>query len=105
MKRKRWATIRVQIDVKGRLESMRKDLGAKSLNEVIKILVNEYEKSIRSKVKSFMCNDMGETSASYVGWVKILLSRGLKPNEVALALKFLNGSIDELRVDKTRCID
>ncbi|MEM4061117.1 MAG: hypothetical protein QXK11_11500 [Pyrobaculum sp.] len=99
----KWTTIIISVDVKMELDALRAELGARSFNEVIKRLIDERKEIASRRIKSIVCNDMSEVSASLVGWTRLLMSRGLKPSEVIAALEYLAGTQDELRVDRSKC--
>lgn len=104
-KEKKWYTIIVEKKVKEALEILRKEFGAKSINEVISALILEFERARARKIKTIMCVDFRETSASYPAWLKLLRMKGLADSEIIDALKFLIGSYEDMKVDVSKCTE
>ncbi|MEM4430219.1 MAG: hypothetical protein QXM08_03585 [Thermofilaceae archaeon] len=100
---KRRTCITVSGELVEKLEQLRREMGARSLAEVIKLLVVEHEEAVRKRIRMILCNDMSDVSASAVAWIKLLASRGLRASELQQAFKYLAGSVDELRVNMEKC--
>lgn len=89
--------------MKEELERLKEELGCKSFNEVMAVLIDNYRNVKKNLIKAIMCNDLSQASASYQGWVRILAKRGLGADEIAEALGYLMGNPEDMKVDKTRC--
>ncbi|MEM4846457.1 MAG: hypothetical protein QW794_01700 [Thermosphaera sp.] len=101
--RRRWTTVRIDAGTREKLEQLRRELGARSLAEVIKLLVNEHEEAVKRRVKAILCNDLREVSASVVGWIRLLVSRGLRAGEIQQAFEYLAGTAESMRVRAEKC--
>ncbi|MEM4958834.1 MAG: hypothetical protein QXX12_03050 [Nanopusillaceae archaeon] len=104
-KEKKWCTIIVKKHIKEALEILRRELHARSLNEVISALILAYERMRVQRIKLIMCNDFRETSASHTAWIRLLRSRGLSDIEILDAFKYLVGSFEDMRVDTSKCVE
>jgi len=99
----KWCVVVLRREVKEKLMELRSEMGVRSINDVVSNLVEFYEKSRAEAVRITVCNDLGSAAASYQGWVRILAARGLTPTEIAEALNYLTGTLEDLRVDKKKC--
>jgi len=72
---------------------LKKRLGLKTYDEVVDMLINafnDYQRVVVSReVRQVMCNDLRESRAVLVGWVKLLKERLRDFNMVEEALKYL----------------
>jgi len=108
--RKRYTTVSIGAEVKGRLEALRRRLGAGSYEELILRLVEEYEECARlraeARVRRLVCNDLAEARASLAGWVRLLLSRLGDPELLPYAVEYLARDPQEpgvYVVDRGKC--
>ncbi|MEM3982549.1 MAG: hypothetical protein QXM71_07525 [Thermofilum sp.] len=99
----KWCTVILREDVKRRLNELRSEMGVRSINDVISRLIEYYEKSRSEVIRITMCNDFSQSTASYQGWVRLLAKKGFSPREIAEALNYLTGTLNELRVDRKKC--
>ena len=91
--RKRYTTVSIGAEVKGRLEVLRRRLGVGSYEELILRLVEEYEECSRlraeARARELMCNDLAEARASMAGWVRLLLAKLGDPELLPYAVEYL----------------
>jgi len=106
----RYTTITLPEEVFRRLAEMRRELGVRSWAEFLTILMNTFvrcrEEEKRASVRKVMCNDLGEASASLIGWVRKLRTVFNDKDNILLALEYLTHNPqdqDVLIVNKEKC--
>ena len=111
----KWSETYVNIPVKKQLSEkllvVRRELNARSWSELFEKLLDIYGKYVEMKdreaVRRVMCNDMSESSASIVGWSKILMNK-LEPRLIPVAFEYLTQSREDpliFIVDKKKCVE
>jgi hypothetical protein len=104
----RRTTINIPVDVKERLEKIKRELGAEDWAKFFKMMVEIYKewKSIKLEleVREELCNDYSESRATLSAWGRLLASRMRDPDKIAVALKYLKlVEGGEYVVDKEMC--
>jgi len=107
-----YTTIALKPETKRILDKVRDKLGVKSYDELITILVNEFnrcvELRVRDRVRKVMCNHFRESSATLPAWLKLLAKELNDVESIQLAVEFLKPKPDkpeELVVDLSKCVE
>ena len=101
----RYRYIAVPEDVYLELLELRRELGARSWGELLRLLVEGWRVVGELRVRDLVCNELRETRAAYQAWVRILASRGLRVREIEQAVAYLKPTADPhiLEVDVEKC--
>jgi hypothetical protein len=86
-------TISVSVETKKELDWLRKELGARTYDELLKRVMDSLrscrEVLAREKVLKVLCGEFLETNAALSVWVKLLAKRLDSKEDVAMALDYL----------------
>jgi len=89
----RKTTVAVGAELLRKLHELKRELGARSVEELLRVLVERYEEyeeaKTRRRVREVMCNDFRESKASLAAWGKLLAKKFTTARELATALEFL----------------
>jgi predicted DNA-binding protein len=104
----RRTTINIPVEVKERLEKVRRELGAEDWAQFFKMMIEIYNewKSIKleQEVREVLCNNYSEAKGALPAWGKLLASKLRDPDKIAVALKYLKlVEGGEYVVDKEMC--
>jgi len=106
----RFTTVPLRSDTLERLERLRRRVGARSWDELLRKLADAFEEyealKVKESVRKVMCNDNAEMSGTLKAWLSEL-SKKLSPSEVAEALTYLVPSPrypGEFVVDIRKCL-
>ena len=101
-------TINIPLDVKIKLEKIKRELGAEDWTEFFKRIIKIYSEwrsiKLEEEVKQVLCNDLSEARATLQAWGKLLASKLRDPEKIAVALKYLKPELSgEYTVDRELC--
>jgi hypothetical protein len=104
----RRTTINIPVEVKEKLENIRRELGAEDWAKFFKMMIEIYNEwksfKLESEVREVLCNDYSEARAALPAWGKLLASKLRDPDKIAVALKYLKlVEGGEYVVDKEMC--
>jgi hypothetical protein len=104
----RRTTINIPLDVKIKLEKIKRELGAEDWTEFFKRIIKIYSEwrsiKLEEEVKQVLCNDLSEARATLQAWGKLLASKLRDPEKIAVALKYLKPELSgEYTVDRELC--
>jgi hypothetical protein len=90
---KQITTISVSTGVKSELDTLRKELGSRSYDELIRALLVSYRKCmgmlLKEKVLKVLCSEFSETSAALAAWARLLAKKLESKEEISMALELL----------------
>ena len=107
-----YKTIAVKPETKNVLDRVRDRLGVRTYDELIMVLVSEFnrcvEMQVRDRVRKVMCNHFRESSATLSAWLKLLAKELDNVESIQLAVEYLkprSDRPDELIVDVSKCVE
>lgn len=107
-----YTTIALKPETKKVLDMVREKMGVKSYDELIAILVSEFnrcvELQVRDRVRKVMCNHFRGSSATLSAWLKLLAKELSDVESIQLAVEYLKpkpDKPDELVVDLSKCAE
>jgi len=107
-----YKTIAVKPETKNVLDRVRDRLGVRTYDELIMVLVSEFnrcmELTYRERVRKVMCNHFRESSATLSAWLKLLAKELNNVESIQLAVEYLkprSDRPDELIVDVSKCVE
>ena len=90
---KRFTCISVERSVRDRLLRLKEEVGARTWDELLEELLRAYREyrnfRVKQKILKLLCNHYKESSASVIGWVRIVYKHFSSSEEFDTALQIL----------------